>query len=93
MAVESTSFSIKAVAPALAPELDYGNLEIQDGGMASLKYRRMVLGDADAAEQTRIRAALLEYCRRDTLAMVEIRKALLQKAGMAPLSTLSTDSR
>ena len=87
------SFSIKAVAPALAPELDYGNLEIQDGGMASLKYRRMVLGDADAAEQARIRAALLEYCRRDTLAMVEIRKALLQKAGMAPLSTLSMDSR
>ena len=36
-------------------------------------------GKTDAAEKTRIRASLLEYCKRDTLALLEIRKILLQK--------------
>src|SRR5438309_9028972 len=59
--------------------LDYSNLEIADGGLASLEYYRMAFGRTDAAEKTRIRASLLEYCKRDTLAMLEIRKILLQK--------------
>jgi len=73
------SFSIKVILPALAPSLDYSNLEIADGGLASLEYYRMAFGKTDAAEKTRIRASLLEYCKRDTLALLEIRKILLQK--------------
>jgi predicted RecB family nuclease len=70
------SYSIKAVLPAVAPHLAYDDLEIQEGAMASLQFYRMAFGDADADEKARIRTALLKYCERDTLAMVELRRAL-----------------
>jgi uncharacterized protein DUF2779 len=73
------SYSIKAVLPAVAPALAYDDLEIQEGTMASLQFHRMVFENVDAAEQARIRTALLKYCERDTLAMVELRRALLSK--------------
>ena len=74
------SFSIKSVLPAAVPALGYGDLEIQEGGMASLQYYKMIFEVTDQAEKARIKAALLEYCKRDTLAMVELRKVLLAKA-------------
>jgi hypothetical protein len=74
------SFSIKSVLPALVPALDYGDLEIREGSMASLQYFRMIFEVTDEAEKARIRTALLQYCERDTLAMVELRNALLSKA-------------
>ncbi|HSB81873.1 MAG TPA: DUF2779 domain-containing protein [Candidatus Methylomirabilis sp.] len=73
------SYSIKAVLPAAVPHLAYDDLEIQEGTMASLRFHRMIFENVDAAEQTRIRTALLKYCERDTLAMVELRKALSRK--------------
>jgi predicted RecB family nuclease len=73
------SFSIKAVLPAVVPRLAYDDLEIQEGSMASRQYFRMMFETEDEAEKTRIQAALLKYCERDTLAMVELRKALLAK--------------
>ena len=74
------SFSIKSVLPAIVPVLGYDDLEIQEGGMASLQYYRMVFEVADDQEKARLRTALLKYCERDTLAMVELRKALMAKA-------------
>lgn len=74
------SYSIKAVLPAMAPHLAYTDLEIQEGTLASVEFARMVFDDLDLAEQARIRTALLNYCERDTLAMVEVRKALRAKA-------------
>ena len=74
------SYSIKAVLPAVAPHLAYDDLEIQEGTMAAVQFHRMAFEAVDAAEKTRIRTALLKYCERDTLAMVEVRKALLAKA-------------
>jgi predicted RecB family nuclease len=74
------SYSIKAVLPAVAPHLAYDDLEIQEGALASLRFYRMAFGDADPAEKARIRIALLKYCERDTLAMVELRRALRVKA-------------
>ena len=73
------SYSIKAVLPAVAPHLAYDALEIQEGMMASLQFHRMAFGNGDAAEKARIRTALLNYCQRDTLAMVTLRKALRAK--------------
>ena len=75
------SFSIKSVLPAVVPSLGYDDLEIQEGGMASLEYYRMVFEVTDEDEKARIKAALLRYCERDTQAMVELRKSLLAKAG------------
>lgn len=60
--------------------LNYGDLEIQGGTAASQQYYHMIFEATDPAEKERIRLALLAYCKRDTLAMVELRKTLLQKA-------------
>jgi hypothetical protein len=65
------SYSIKAVLPALVPELSYEDLEISDGDTASNRYATLHLVK-DREEVKRIRKALLEYCRLDTLAMVKI---------------------
>jgi hypothetical protein len=40
----------------------------------------MVFEETDWVEKARIREALLKYCERDTLAMVELRKALRRKS-------------
>jgi hypothetical protein len=64
------SASLKMVLPILVPELNYGDLEIQDGGSASLTYAQ--LKDQDAETQTKQREGLLAYCEMDTLAMVRI---------------------
>ncbi len=74
------SYSMKAVLPAVIPALAYDNLEIRDGIMASLQYYRMTFEEDEAGERARIRQALLRYCERDTLAMVELRRALYKKA-------------
>ncbi len=74
------SFSIKSVLPALVPSLGYWDLEIQEGGMAAQHYYRMVFEETDWVEKERLREALLKYCQRDTLAMVELRKTLFSKA-------------
>jgi hypothetical protein len=69
------SFSIKKVLPALVPELGYDDLTIGDGGAASQAYAEMLEAcTVERAEE--IRQALLEYCGRDTLAMVALFKQL-----------------
>lgn len=65
------SYSIKAVLPALAPELSYDALEVSNGEMASSTWLRMIHTD-DGKERDAFRRQLLEYCRLDTLAMVRI---------------------
>lgn len=77
------SYSIKAVLPALVPELGYDRLAIRDGEMAGLAYARMEKVN-DPEEIEAIRSALLNYCRLDTFAMVkliEVLKKYAQKGG------------
>jgi predicted RecB family nuclease len=74
------SYSIKAVLPAVVPRLAYDDLEIKDGTMAGLQYYRMIFEITDAGEVARLRNALLKYCERDTLGIVELRRALRAKA-------------
>lgn len=69
------SHSIKAVLPALVPELSYKDLEIQNGAVAAESYLQ-TLQLQDQAEIDRIRTALLKYCGLDTLAMVKILEKL-----------------
>jgi|TARA_R100000455_G_scaffold20305_1_gene10079 CRISPR/Cas system-associated exonuclease Cas4 (RecB family) len=68
------STSIKKVLPILCPELKYDDLDVQDGTSAMEAWQRMVSAESDEAES--IAQALLRYCERDTLAMVEIYKFL-----------------
>ena len=74
------SYSIKSVLPAVVPALGYDDLAIQEGGQAAAEYYRMVFLESDWVERDSIREALLRYCERDTLAMVELRRALKEKA-------------
>lgn len=74
------SYSIKSVLPAVVPSLGYGDLTIQEGGHAAAEYYRMVFVETDWVEREAIREALLRYCARDTLAMVELRRVLRGKA-------------
>ena len=69
------SFSIKSVLPALVPGLGYDDLAIADGQVAAAMYRT-ALASADVAERQRTFGALRAYCERDTLAMVELCRAL-----------------
>jgi hypothetical protein len=65
------SYSIKVVLPALVPELSYKDLEIQEGGTASLTFLQMVQGQFKG-DVTKTRQNLIKYCELDTLAMVKI---------------------
>lgn len=68
------SYSIKKVLPVLVPELSYEALEIAEGTSAARSYH--LIAKASADDVLRLKAGLLEYCKLDTLAMVEIYKAL-----------------
>jgi hypothetical protein len=69
------SYSIKQVLPALVPGFSYENLAIGDGGSASHAFMSMY-SETDPEKIRTTRENLLEYCKLDTLAMVEILKVL-----------------
>ena len=69
------SYSIKKVLPALVPELSYETLDIGDGGSASVAYETL-LEETDMIKIVEVRKNLLDYCKLDTLAMVEILERL-----------------
>lgn len=67
------SYSIKAVLPALMPEMEqaYRSLElVHNGGEAMEAFP--ALKAMDRANRWAYRRALLEYCKLDTLAMVKV---------------------
>ena len=77
------SFSLKSVLPALIPEMNYQNLEIQEGQLAGLEYLRMIDPSTSTDEKEKIKEDLLTYCGHDTLAMLKIREDLLKKFSQA----------
>ncbi len=68
--------SIKVVLPCLVPSMSYKHLSIQNGDVAATAFRRMLHPETDQEIAADTRKALLDYCCQDTLAMVEIYKAL-----------------
>ena len=58
--------------PVLAPEMGYGDLEIQHGLVAAIDFGRMVAEGTPIDEKEKTREALLAYCQKDTEAMVRI---------------------
>jgi hypothetical protein len=66
------SWSIKAVLPTIAPELTYHGLKVADGGMAQQAFSEILDSTTPQDRKDWLRAALLAYCERDTLAMVKI---------------------
>jgi len=67
------SYSIKAVLPTVAPELDYKQLnDVRDGTEAQVAYLEMVGRTTTVEQQAQLQQALLEYCNLDTLEMVKL---------------------
>jgi hypothetical protein len=67
------SWSLKAVLPTIAPDLDYGALEgVHEGTEASNAFLEAIHPDTTDERREDIRAQLLEYCRYDTLALVRL---------------------
>jgi len=69
------SASLKAVLPAFIPEMTYEGMEVSHGGEAQEAYFTMQELE-DPKGLGRLRKALLEYCRQDTLAMVRLLEKL-----------------
>jgi hypothetical protein len=69
------SNSIKNVLPVLVPDLTYSELEVQDGTAAQIVWNELLYLE-DCEEKDSRLSALRQYCRLDSLAMVEIFKVL-----------------
>jgi hypothetical protein len=63
------SWSIKALLPTVAPELDYANLQVKAGDQAQEAYLEAVRC-VDPVRLAALDAGLRAYCQRDTEAMV-----------------------
>jgi len=75
------SYSIKSVAPVVAPEVSYAGLDVADGDAASaVIYRLAADPSLSKRKRTKLRRALRTYCERDTLALVHVHR-WLRKAG------------
>jgi predicted RecB family nuclease len=70
------SFSLKAVLPALVPEMTYEGMEVPNGQAAGLAWQAIIGSDCSEADRQSKRRALLDYCGQDTLALVKLLEAL-----------------
>jgi len=66
------SFSIKDVLPALIEDLDYDDLEIQEGSQAATAFIEMMDPGTPRSRRLELTKALEAYCNRDTEAMVRL---------------------
>ncbi len=66
------SASLKSVLPAFVPELNYDDLEISDGTMASIMYMQCLKNAVPEEQKSRIYKNLRDYCRLDTLAEIKL---------------------
>jgi hypothetical protein len=71
------SWSIKALLPTLAPDLDHGALDgVQDGRAAQDAYAEAIDPATPAARREALERQLREYCTLDTLALVRVWEVL-----------------
>jgi predicted RecB family nuclease len=70
------SYSLKAVLPALVPELSYDGMAVANGQAAGLAWDSLGRGGLNQAERERTTKALLNYCCKDTLALVRLLETL-----------------
>lgn len=73
------SASIKKVMPVLITDLSYDKLLIQEGEGASREWTETIFEGKNKEKKEIIVQALREYCRLDTLAMVQLYKFLLSE--------------
>ncbi|MBI2607196.1 MAG: DUF2779 domain-containing protein [Deltaproteobacteria bacterium] len=67
------SFSIKSVAPALlGASLSYEGMAVAGGSEAQIAFEELILDATSPARKAELRQAMLDYCRKDTIAMVKL---------------------
>ncbi len=76
------SASIKNVLPVLVSELSYKTLAIQEGASAQRIWMETILDGKNSEIKDKIMEDLIEYCKLDTLAMVQLYKVLQAEISM-----------
>jgi predicted RecB family nuclease len=66
------SYSLKAVLPALLPEMTYEGMTVANGTDAGIAFAKMIDPSISRDEHAHLREALLRYCEQDTLALMRI---------------------
>jgi len=75
------SWSLKAVLPTIPGGKDYSDLEeVREAGAAQLAFAEAILPSTTPARKGALRDALLEYCKRDTEALVVLSRYLQGRA-------------
>ncbi len=74
------SNGLKSVLPVIVPSMSYNTLDVSDGIEAQVTWNEMIRLP-DGSEKSKLINELKEYCRQDTLAMVEIHKFLVYNNG------------
>ncbi len=71
------SFSLKSVAPALLGESHgYDGMLVANGSDAQRAYEELISAATPDTRKNSLKTAMLDYCRKDTLVMVELVKWL-----------------
>lgn len=84
------SWSIKAIAPLIAPDVCYEDLdEVQEGGAAQAAYLELIDPGTSQERKDDLGRQLLEYCGLDTLAMVRVVEELTGRRLTYPQSKRS----
>ncbi len=84
------SWKLKRILPTLPGRLDHADLvEVQDGHAAMLAYVEAIQPDTPEDRRAVLAAALRDYCRLDTLALVQL-WCMLAGAGPAPEAVPTT---
>ena len=71
------SNGLKSILPIIVSGMDYSHLDVSDGSKAQVTWSNMI-ALPDSQEKEKLISQLLEYCKLDTLAMVEIHKKLIK---------------
>ena len=66
------SWSLKAVLPTVAPDLQYSSMEVGNGEEAQIAYLEIIHPDTPELRMKELTEGLREYCTLDTLAMVRL---------------------
>jgi hypothetical protein len=76
------SFSLKYVAPALlGAEQSYEGMAVANGGDAQRAFEEMITPGIDPGRHAALTEALLAYCEKDTMVMVDLTRWMLAQGG------------
>lgn len=75
------SFSLKSVAPALLGQAhSYQGMQVANGSDAQRAFETLISDETPTANKIALQHAMIEYCKKDTLVMVELAKWLYEVA-------------